>query len=150
MSMAWIAIGTAVVGAGTSLYGANQQQKANKAAQDQNIAQQDKQNAAAWTNWLMTRGVAPTSPVTAGQMPSSYTAVNTRLPLWASINQPTGPSRWQKVGANYAKPNTLAVTAPIGSAATTGAAGATAPVGGSSTSTGQKLLNVVDPLNIGG
>ena len=151
MSMAWVAAGTAVLGAAASIYGSNQQKKANAAAQDQNIAQQDKINNAAWTNWLMTRGVAPTSPITAGQMPSSYAAVNTRLPLWASINQPTGPSRWQKVGANYGKPNTLAVTAPIGAAGTTGADAATAPVGSATAATpsaGQKLANILDPLNV--
>jgi hypothetical protein len=99
-----IATGTAIlastlaasaIGAGATMYGANKQAKANQAAQNQNAAQQDKQNRAAWGNWLMTRGLAPTTPVEAGVMPTAgnYKAVNTRMPLWATVNfSPTGGS----------------------------------------------------------
>lgn len=91
MSMLWTAIGTTAVGLGTSLYGANRQRQDNAHALDVNKATQDQQNAAQWTNWLMSKGVAPTSPVAAGVMPTAdnYTAVNTRLPLWANVNSPT-------------------------------------------------------------
>lgn len=90
----WVAaavVGSGLIGAGTALYGANKQSQDNRAAQDQNARLQQDQNNAQWTNWLMTRGVAPTSPVTAGVMPTAgnYTATNTRLPLWANINLPT-------------------------------------------------------------
>lgn len=90
-SMAWVAVGTAVLGAGTSLYGANKQSKDNKAAADQNARLQREQNNASWANWLMTRGVAPTSGVEAGVMPTAgnFNAVNTRLPLWATMTMPT-------------------------------------------------------------
>jgi hypothetical protein len=34
----------------------------------------------------MQRGVSPGSGVATGTMPSSFTPVNTRLPLWANVN----------------------------------------------------------------
>lgn len=93
--MSWVAAAVAAVGVGTSLYGASQQRKANSQAQDQNARLQEQQNTSQWTNWLMSRGVAPTSPVAPGVMPTegNYSAVNTRLPLWATVNlqpQPGG------------------------------------------------------------
>lgn len=87
MSMAWVAVGTAVLGAGTTLYGINAQKKANQATAETNAETQDKQNRAAWSNWLMTKGIAPTTSVEAGVMPTAgkYTAVNTKLPFWANV-----------------------------------------------------------------
>lgn len=94
--MSWVAaavIGSAAIGAGVSAYGANRQSQDNRAAQDQNARLQQQQNDASWTNWLMTRGVAPASGTsfTAGTLPGpgQTRAVNTRLPLWANINLPT-------------------------------------------------------------
>lgn len=89
--MPWLAaVIPAVVGAGAALYGANKQSKDNKAAQDQNAQLQREQNNSSWVNWLMTRGMQPTGPVQAGQVPQAgqYSAVNTRLPLWATMNMP--------------------------------------------------------------
>jgi hypothetical protein len=102
--MSWVAaavIGSAAIGAGVSAYGANRQAQDNRAAQDQNARLQQQQNDASWTNWLMTRGVMPTSPVSAGTMPAAGAsrAVNTRLPLWANINLPQATPQPQNGGA---------------------------------------------------
>jgi hypothetical protein len=97
-------------GAVATVYGANKQSQDNKAAQAQNAQLQTQQNNSAWTNYLMTRGMAPTSPISAGVIPTEgqYRAVNTRLPLWATVSKgsygmpKTAPSsvpamqRWQK------------------------------------------------------
>lgn len=99
--MSWVAVavaGSAVIGAGASAYGANKQSKDNAHAQDQNLSAQASQNNAAWANWLMSRGIAPTTPVDAGVMPGSgaYQSVNTRLPLWANVNvsAPSATGGW--------------------------------------------------------
>jgi hypothetical protein len=92
----WVAVavvGGAALGAGATIYGSNKQAKANESAADKNAALQEKQNQAAWANWLMTRGIAPTKSVEAGVLPSASDskAVNTRMPLWANVNfSPTG------------------------------------------------------------
>lgn len=92
----WVAAavaGSAVLGAGVGLYGANRQSQDNARAQEQNAQLQREQNNAAWVNWLMTRGIQPTGKVETGQVPQAgqYTAVNTRLPLWATINVQSSP-----------------------------------------------------------
>lgn len=86
-----IAAGAGLAGAGLSLYGANRQAQANQAAQDQNAQLQRDQNNASWTSWLLSKGIQPSSPVTAGTIPTAgnFTAANTRLPLWATIQRPT-------------------------------------------------------------
>lgn len=91
MAEIWGAVAAAAVGAGVALYGSNRQAQSNRSAQDQNVGQQQQQNNAAWSNWLMTRGIAPTSQVNAGVMPTAgnFQAVNTRLPLWANVDMPT-------------------------------------------------------------
>ncbi len=91
-TMMWVGIGSVVVGAAGTLYGANAQKTANNKAMDANVAAQDKQNNSAWTNWLMSRGIQPNSPVQAGVTPGpgQYTAVNTKLPLWATMSVPVG------------------------------------------------------------
>ena len=83
----WIGIASLAVGAGTAYYGAQQQKKAVNSANNANASLQQNQNDQSWTNYLATRGISPTTPVLAGQMPSAggYTAINTRLPLWAGI-----------------------------------------------------------------
>lgn len=104
--MPWIIpVAAAVIGAGASAYGANKQAKSNASAQAQNAALQKEQNDASWANWLMTRGITPTTPVAAGTMPTAgnYTANNTRLPLWATMQRPAAPGagspgRWVKKG----------------------------------------------------
>lgn len=89
----------AVVGAGIGLIGANQQKKANEGAQNQNLAAQASQNDSQWGNYLMTRGIAPTSPTTPGVLPQEgqYKVVNSRLPLWMTVNTPP-PSAPKKGG----------------------------------------------------
>ena len=150
----WAAIavgGAALIGAGASIYGANKQAKSNQAAQEQNAEAQDKQNAAAWANWLMTRGVAPTSPTAAGQMPSSYSAVNTRLPLWATISQnkpSAGTPFLVKKGSAVAAPTYKLGAAPQFAPAGSASADTSASNGSKSPGTGQKLANLLDPLNV--
>lgn len=114
-TMAWVAVGSAVLGAGTSIYGANQQKKANQSAQNQNAALQREQNDAAWSNWLMTRGVAPTTPVSAGVMPTAgnSTAVNTRLPYWATVNVQSQPGSLRVVRRGTAAPRPALTPAPL-------------------------------------
>lgn len=43
----------------------------------------------------------PLGPVTAGQMPSSYTPVNSRLPLWANVTEsrPQSGGFLRKIGS---------------------------------------------------
>lgn len=147
MSMIWVGIGTAVVGAGASAYGANKQSKATKAAAAQNASSQDAQNASAWANYLMTRGLNPAGAVT-GQIPTNPQAINTRLPLWASANfaAPGAQKTWRKKGATptagtlargtaFAQP----VEAPVA-----------APGSGSSGSSKTNDFLIGNPLGIGG
>lgn len=91
--MPWLAAASLIAGAGASIYGANKQSKDNAKAADENARLQQQQNDQAWANWLMTRGVAPTSAVAAGVMPTAgnYRAVNTRLPIWASVSPTRTP-----------------------------------------------------------
>ena len=117
MSMAFVAanaswIVPALVGAGgvaANLYGANKQSQAVEDANKANIASQAEQNAAAWANYLMTRGINPAGAVT-GRIPVNPQAINARLPLWANANFGTGTGRrWRKKGSGGAPANTLAV-----------------------------------------
>lgn len=150
MSMMWVGIGSAVLGAGTSLYGAKKQANATQYASAQNAALQDKQNQAAWANYLMQRGLNPNGAVT-GQLPTNPQAINTRLPLWATANfaAPGATSRWVKKGS-LPTPGTLAMTAYNRAPA---APVATAVPVGSSGSSGSSRLNDIligNPLGIGG
>lgn len=92
--------GGAILGAGLTLVGDNQQNGANNAAQNTNLAAIDKINSSNWTNYLMTRGISPKTPVAAGVLPAQgqYTAVNTRLPLYATMppRAAAGTQRWVK------------------------------------------------------
>lgn len=85
----WVAISVAAVGAGTSIYGASQQRVANNKAADANQKAQADQNAAAWSNYLMSRGLNPAGAQT-GQIPQNAQAINQRLPLWANVRPATG------------------------------------------------------------
>jgi hypothetical protein len=111
--MSWVAaavVGSSLIGAGVSMYGANKQSQDNAHAQDVNAQQQGQQNNAAWTNWLMTRGVAPNpgGSFTSGQLPGpgESRAVNTRLPLWANVRMgaPAGAAATTGGGAGVAQP----------------------------------------------
>lgn len=94
----WVAVAVTTVGVGANLVGQNAQKKANNAAIAANQNAQTTQNNAAWTNYLMSRGIAPTSPVAAGVLPGAgqYRAVNARLPLWANVGS-TGPVKPRKI-----------------------------------------------------
>ncbi len=85
-TMAWVSIGTAVLGAGASLYGANKQSQDQRAANDANRAAIEGADRNAWNNYLMQRGLyggnAPTGTIP-GMQPGG--AVNQRLPLWANL-----------------------------------------------------------------
>ena len=138
MSSLWVGIGALVVGAGTSLYSANAQKKASQAATNANVASQDKVNDSAWTAWLMSKGIQPTTPVSAGTIPTAgnYSAINTRLPIWANVNYGTsapgsnGGMRLVKKGS----PTTAGITgfakAPAVPVATTEGDAAAAASGG--------------------
>lgn len=107
MAEIWAAVAAAAVGAGAAMYGANKQSKDNKAAQAQNAGLQEQQNAQAWANYLMTRGVNPAGAGT-GQIPTNPQAINARLPLWATANfaKPGAQKTWRKKGSTPAA-NTL-------------------------------------------
>ena len=100
-------LATGAAGIGASIYGANKQAKAVKAASAENAAAQDRQNASAWANYLMTRGVNPAGAQT-GQIPANPQAINAKLPLWATANfrRPGAQPRWVKRGTST-MPNTL-------------------------------------------
>lgn len=99
-SVAWIGAGIAAVGLVTNVVGANKQASAISDANAANQSAQAQQNSGAWGNYLLTRGIAPTTPPTPGVIPSAgqYTAVNSRLPLWANVTSSNGPKRWVKSG----------------------------------------------------
>ncbi len=116
MSVAWVAVGVSALGLAANVAGQNKQQSASDAATAQNatnVADTNAQNAAnvkaqndqAWTNYLLQRGLSTGGVVPAGTMPSSGQAVNTRLPLWATVNVPSrfagpGGSAMGGVGTN--------------------------------------------------
>jgi hypothetical protein len=84
----WVAVaigGSAVLGAGVSMYGANKQSKAMQDAQNKNAELQTQQNNSAWQGYLMSRGLDPMG-ATSGNIPSGGRALNTKLPLWATVN----------------------------------------------------------------
>ena len=78
------------VGTGAALYGANKQSKDNKAAQNQNAAMQAEQNLSNWQNYILQRGLDPSGVSEVGQMPTNARAVNSRLPLYATLTRATG------------------------------------------------------------
>ncbi len=104
MSMMWVGIGSAVLGAGTSIIGANKQAKAVGAANDQNAALQEQQNQSAWNAYLLSRGINPGGAKT-GELPTNPQAVNSKLPLWATANfkVPGAQMTWRKKGSTPAQ-----------------------------------------------
>ena len=148
MSMMWVGIGSAVLGAGASLYGANKQAGASKDAANQNAALQDKQNQAAWANYLMTRGLNPNGAVT-GQLPTNPQAINTRLPLWATANfaAPGTKSRWVKKGT-VPTAGTLATTSYTPAPVAPVSAGEMAGASGNGSGGKQGIADILDPLNL--
>jgi hypothetical protein len=88
-----IATGTAALiagglGAGASLYGANKQSKNQKATDASNRAAIQESDLNSWRGYLMQRGLNPSGVTTFGQIPTNAQAVNTRLPLYATVSRP--------------------------------------------------------------
>lgn len=80
----------AAAGTAASVYGANKQASAVSDANAANQATQAQQNQASWNNYLLTRGVYGNNAPT-GTIPQGAQAVNTKLPLWATVARaPTG------------------------------------------------------------
>lgn len=77
MSMMYVGIGSAVLGAGTAIYGANKSAKAQQAAIDANKQAQDETNRLNYQRWLESQGVGPD-----GQ------PINTWLPRYAMVRRP--------------------------------------------------------------
>lgn len=149
MSMAWVAVGTAVLGAGASIYGSQQQKKAIQNAANQNAQSQADQNAAQWASYLMQRGVNPAGAAT-GQIPANPQAINAKLPLWATayFTKPgstgSGATRWRKKGTGV---GTLAAM-PAVNAATTYPIDSASGDKSKEVSGSQKVKNILDPLNL--
>lgn len=84
--MSWIAVGVAgatLVGGAVSANGAKKsQQQAN--ATNERLA--DEKNAFDWNSYLLQRGINAGGTAQPGEIPVGGTAVNTSLPIWATIN----------------------------------------------------------------
>lgn len=148
-TMMWVGIGTGVAGLAAGAYGANKQSKAVKAASAENAAQQDKQNASAWANYLMTRGVNPAGAAT-GQLPSNPQPINTRLPFWASASFRTPGTQkvWRKKGTGTPAVGTLSRGSAFATAPVEALPNPAASSSGGSSRTNDLLIG--NPLGIGG
>lgn len=146
MSMIWVGIGTAVLGAGVNYMGQQQQKKSNAAAIASNEANQDKQNNSAWQSYLLSRGVNPAG-ATAGNIPGNAQAVNTKLPLWAVANfkTPGGSTGWRKKGSAA---GTLAPMPAYATGAPAVDPNASAAAADGKVSGTQRVANFLDPLNV--
>lgn len=87
----WVAvavIAAGAIGAGATIYGANKQASSSAAANEANKTAVEQANDQSWTNYLLSRGLSTGSVIPAGTMPTGGQAVNTRLPLWATVDVP--------------------------------------------------------------
>lgn len=142
LSEIWIAGLVTLAGAGISYAGSKKQADAIKDANASNTASTADQNSAAWTNYLMTRGISPTVKLAAGQMPTSgnFVATNVKLPLWAGYTTTPG------VGG---APNTYALaTPPTGGVAPPTAADISASQTSGTSNTGSRIGTALDPLGL--
>jgi len=151
MSMMWVGIGSAVLGAGTSLYGASQQKKANQSALDQNAALQEEPNRSAWASYLMSRGVNPAGAKT-GEIPTNPQAINAKLPLWASVRRSPQVTQGFRVGVRANAGPRLSMDSQnfqnTGSNVSQSQAAATTSAGKESSNLNDVLIG--NPLGIGG
>lgn len=89
----WVAVAVVAagaIGAGAAVVGSSKQASASDAATAQNAQNVSQANDQAWTSYLLSRGISTGSVLPAGTMPTGgYTAVNTKLPLWATVKVPT-------------------------------------------------------------
>ena len=76
------------LGAAATIYGANKQASANQAAQQQNYQQFLDQQKNDWQRYLMQRGINPGADTQTGVIPTNGTPMNTKLPLWMTVNTP--------------------------------------------------------------
>lgn len=149
MAEIWGAIAVAAVGAGAAVYGANQQKKANQTAIDANNANADKTNQSAWNSYLLSRGVNPAGVAT-GQLPQNAQAVNTKLPLWASVTRPGTAAKGFRIGGTSAGPKLALGGTGFSQPSTTVDPNAVA--GGSAGAGGNNIKDILigNPLGIGG
>lgn len=146
----WVAIGVGVAGAAASVYGANKQAKSNKEAQASNAALQGDQNQSAWASYLLSRGVNPTGAQT-GQLPSNPQAVNTRLPLWASVKRtPQAAAGFRLSGMKPSGPKLSMTPSFQNTNAADQAAAAAAAVPQDKGSSKMNDILIGNPLGIGG
>jgi hypothetical protein len=86
-----VEVGTLAVGAlgaGAAIYGANKQADASSAANTANQQNVQTANNESWTNYLASRGLNPGGTVAYGTIPTNAAPINTKLPLWATVNVP--------------------------------------------------------------
>lgn len=106
----WVTGGIAAGGLVMNAIGANKQSQDNAAAQRQNKEQFEAQQLQNWNQYLMQRGIDPTGNTKVGGYGSGQ-AINSRLPLWASVQrQEENPGEFRVVrrSAMPAAPRTLA------------------------------------------
>lgn len=84
-TVAWVGAGIAGAGLLTNLYGANKQSKDNARTQDLNAQQIREADLNQWKSYLIQRGLNPTGVTQFGAVPTNAPAMNTRLPLWATM-----------------------------------------------------------------
>ena len=117
----WVTGGIAAGGLVMNAIGANKQAQANADAQRQNKEQFEAQQLQNWNQYLMQRGIDPAGNTKVGGYGSGQ-AINSRLPLWASVQRTEknpGEFRVVRKSAMPASPRTLAparlvVTSPNG------------------------------------
>ena len=79
--MSWMAVaigGSTVLGAGVSMAGANKQAKAINSANSANAASEAEAARQNWENYLMQRGIMPTSTTQTGEVPQNAQAPSRR------------------------------------------------------------------------
>jgi hypothetical protein len=128
-------VASAVVGAGASVYGSDKQSADSKAAAAANQQGVTAANDESWTSYLASRGVQTAGNVPYGEYPGGA-AINTKLPLWATVNVPateTGPGGSSSLAAAFSNPTNLStpstMAAPSTAAPTAGTALPRAPGG---------------------
>lgn len=129
----WVAVaigGSAILGAITSGEGISAQESENAATNASNAASISATNQSNWNNYLVSRGLATNGSTPTGTIPTTGTAVNTKLPLWANVVSSNGPSKWVKTGT-AAPATTWSMPSSSPTAAAPGAAGGGA-MGGAS------------------
>lgn len=89
----WAAVvvgGSTLIGTGLSMYGANKQAQDTRHTQDLNMAAQKESERQNWLRYLNTRGINAAPGTQTGELPgfAPGAALNTRLPLWATLTLP--------------------------------------------------------------